>query len=415
MNNNILRYDANCRLCGSSQIEDILELKPTPPEDLFLPKSKLELSSEKYPLTLALCKDCDYVHLPHILSPSLSYSNYYYETKVTVGLSDHYKEYAENIIKYAGINESKLVVDLGSNDGTMLKAFKVCGMKILGVEPSEQIANIAKDNDLETINDYFSSDVADKIVKEYGKAEIITANYMYANIDDVIGFSKNVKKILDAEGLFVIQTGYHPEQMKKNMFDYIYHEHFSYFTVKVLKKLLENCEMEIVHVSLHPSKGGSIRLIIQHKNGKRNVDESIGLFINEEEAAGIHSAEPYKSFSDIIHSRKNEIHSLINRILSSQKKIVGYGASHSTTTLIHHFEIGDHLEYIVDDNTIKHGHYSPGYHLPVYSSEKLLQDKPEYAVILAWQHQESIIKRNKKYLNNGGKFIVPLPEIKVMG
>jgi len=415
MNTKVLRHDTNCRLCGSKKIKNILKLKPTPPEDLFLPKSKLNLSSKTYCLTLALCQNCGYVHLPDILSPDISYSNYVYETKVTVGLSDHYKEYAENIIKYAGLSESSLVVDLGSNDGTMLKAFKFFGMRVLGVEPSEQIANIANDNNLETINDYFSVTVANKIIKEYGKASVITANYMYANIDDVIGFSKNVKKILSDEGLFVIQTGYHPEQMKINMFDYIYHEHFSYFSVKVLKQLLEKCGMEIIHVSLHSAKGGSIRVIVKHKNGKQNVNESVDLFINSEETAGMHSIEPYIRFSNRLDARKKELHSLIKKIRLSTNKLVGYGASHSTTTLLHHFEIGNQIEYIVDDNTIKHDRYSPGFHLPVYSSERLYKDKPEYVLLLAWQHQESIIKRNTKYLNNGGRFIVPLPELKVIG
>ena len=238
MNNKVLRHDLKCRVCGSSKINEILKLKPTPPEDLFLPKSQLSLSSEKYPLTLALCEDCGYTHLPYILSPDISYSNYVYETKVTVGLSAHYKEYAQKIIKYAEINKPSFVIDLGSNDGTMLKAFKTIGMKVLGVEPSEQIANIANNNNLDTINDYFSITLVDRIIKEYGKAAIVTANYMYANIDNVIEFTRNVKKILNDDGLFVIQTGYHPEQMKINMFDYIYHEHFSYFKVKNLKYIL---------------------------------------------------------------------------------------------------------------------------------------------------------------------------------
>ena len=173
--------------------------------------------------------------------------------------------------------------------------------------------------------------------------------------------------------------------------------------------------MEIVHVSLHSAKGGSIRVFVKHKNGKQNVNESVDLFINSEETAGMHSIEPYIRFSNRLDARKKELHSLIKKIRLSTNKLVGYGASHSTTTLLHHFEIGNQIEYIVDDNTIKHDCYSPGFHLPVYSSERLYKDKPEYVLLLAWQHQDSIIKRNKKYLNNGGKFIVPLPELKVIG
>ena len=364
---------------------------------------------------MALCEHCGYTHLSHILNPAISYSNYVYETKVTVGLSKHYKEYAADIISFAEITRPSFVVDLGSNDGTMLKAFKYLGMSVLGVEPSKQIADIANHNDIETLNDYFITTVANRIIKEYGKAAVISANYMYANIDDVIGFSKNVKKILDDEGLFVIQTGYHPEQMKINMFDYIYHEHFSYFTVKVLSELLSKCEMELIHVSLHSSKGGSIRAIAQHKYGKRAVHESVKSFIDAEKSAAIHKPETYIQFANEIYLRKRELIDLLKKIRADDHIIVGYGASHSTTTLIYHFEIGKYLDFIVDDNPIKHGLFSPGYHIPVYPSEKLNQRKPEYALVLGWQHQDSILKRNNQFLNNGGKFIIPLPKLKVVG
>ena len=154
--------------------------------------------------------------------------------------------------------------------------------------------------------------------------------------------------------------------------------------------------------------------IVKHKNSAHNVDDSVDLFIQSEEIEGVHSIEPYIALRDRLDSLKKELHSLINVIDSNANKIVGYGASHSTTTLLHHFEIGDQIEYIVDDNTIKHNHYSPGYHLPVYSPNKLLDDKIEYVILLAWQHQDSIIKRNKKFVNNGVKFIVPLPELIVI-
>jgi|TARA_B100000315_G_scaffold96543_2_gene88694 hypothetical protein len=412
-NSTAIRLDKHCRLCSSGRIKEVFKLKPTPPGDLFLPKEMLKLSGEKYPLILALCKDCGYLHLPYVLDPNVSYSNYVYETKVTVGLSKHYQEYAKHVISYTGIQKASFVVDLGSNDGTMLKAFKECGMRVMGVEPNKQIAEIANQNNLETINDYFSSAVTDGIKKRYGRAAIVTANYMYANIDKVIDFTQNVKNLLDDEGLFIIQTGYHPEQMKINMFDYVYHEHFSYFSVKVLKQLLANCGIEMIQVSIHPAKGGSIRVITQQSGGKRVVDDSVESFIRTEENTAMYEPETYMRFAEGIDRRKKRLLEMIREIKSENHTIVGYGASHSTTTLIHHFELGEYLEYIVDDNPIKHDCYSPGYHLPVYSSDKLYKDKPKYVLVLGWQHQDSIINRNKKYINQGGKFIVPLPELKV--
>lgn len=413
MNNEAIKLEP-CRICHSENIKEVFELKPTPPGDLFLPKEKLDLSSEKYPLTLAICLNCGYLHLPYVLDPDISYGNYVYETKITVGLSKHYLEYAKEVVAFGEITQASFVVDLGSNDGTMLNAFRECGMKVLGVEPSD-ISEFASQNQLETINDYFSNHVADSIIEKYGNASVITANYMYANIDNVIDFTINVKKLLDDDGLFVIQTGYHPEQMKINMFDYIYHEHFSYFTVKVLKQLLANCGLELINVSEQTPKGGSIRAIAQHSGGRWDVEENVQSYIRKEETAKLHDLETYIHFSKNINSLKKELVVLLKQIHSNGHNIVGYGASHSTTTLLYHFELGEYLDFLVDDNPAKHGLYSPGYHLPVYSSEKLNENKPEYVLLLGWQHQDTIINRNKRFLDEGGKFIVPLPELKVLG
>jgi SAM-dependent methyltransferase len=414
MGNEIIHIDRNCRICHSKRIINVFTLNPTPPADCFVTKNNLNKTSEKFPLILAICDDCGYLHLPYVLHPEVSYTDYVYETQITIGLSQHYLDYAKEIVSFSGISEGSFVVDLGSNDGTMLDAFKKCGMKAFGVEPNEQIAGIANQNQLETVSDFFSSAVADRIMKRYGKAAIITANYMYANIDSVLEFTRNVKNLLDEKGLFVIQTGYHPEQMKINMFDYIYHEHFSYFSVKVLKQLLKQCGMELIHVSLHPAKGGSIRAIAQHRDGKRVLDKSVELFIKEEENAGMHDPETYIRFADEIDLRKKDLLNYLQNIKSNGHAIVGYGASHSTTTLLHHFEMGDYIDYLVDDNPIKHGLYSPGYHLPVYPSKKLYDDKPKYVLVLGWQHQDFIINRNKSFLDEGGKFIIPLPKLKIV-
>jgi SAM-dependent methyltransferase len=405
--------DRNCRLCNSIKIKNVFELRPTPPGDRFVPKSQLDQCSEKYPLVLALCEECGYVHLPYVLNPKVSYTDYTYETQVTVGLIQHYREYAQNIISFAEVPPFSFVVDLGSNDGTMLRAFKECGMNVLGVEPNKKIASLAN-KVVPTINDFFHNGIVKRILNEYDRASIISANYMYANIDNVIEFTTNVKGLLDKDGLFVIQTGYHPVQMTINMFDYIYHEHFSYFTVKVLRQLFDRCGLQLIHVEQHPAKGGSIRTIAQHHGGKRAVDDSVESFIHDEERAGMFEKETYIRFAKEIDRKKKKLLELIEKIKSDSHRIVGYGASHSTTTLTHHFEIGEHLGYIVDDNPIKHGLYSPGYHLPVYPSGKLYEDQPEYVLVLAWQHQDSILNRNRKFRDQGGKFILPLPELRVV-
>jgi hypothetical protein len=296
----------------------------------------------------------------------------------------------------------------------MLEAFKCRGMKVLGIEPAKAIAKAANDAGIPTIIDFFSDHVAERIIGEYGKASIVTANYMYANIDDVASFTKNVAKILASGGVFVVQTGYHPEQMKIKMFDYIYHEHFSYFTVKVMCDLFAKCGLELFNMEKTPAKGGSIRAMAQLVGGIRSISSKVTEMIDEEEAAGIDKLQTYTRFAEEINLRKSEVLDLLCKIKAEGKRIVGYGASHSTTTLLYHFELGEYLEYIVDDNPLKHGMYSPGYHIPVHSAVRLYEDKPDYVIVLAWQYQNPIMSHNQKFLEQAGHFIIPLPELKVI-
>lgn len=410
----MLRHDKQCRLCGSSRISTVLHLNDTPLEDQFVREEQKAIAQPVYPLELAICEGCGYVHLPHIVNPEASYADYVYVSGVTVGLRNHYDEYAKEIVDEFRTPEGSLVVDLGSNDGSMLASFKRLGMNVVGVEPAGNIAMQANELGLTTINDFFTEKVASQILESYGSASVVTANYMYANIDDVVGFTRIVSKLLAPDGMFVVQTGYHPEQMKIKMFDYIYHEHFSYFTVEVIRDLFSACGLEIIHAQKMAPKGGSIRIIGQLKNGTRTVDASVQQLVGEERQQGMREPETYRNFALGIADLKNQLLKLLNELKATGKKIVGFGASHSTTTLIYHFDLAPFIDYLVDDNQLKHGRYSPGRHLPVYSSDKLYEDTPDYAIILGWQHQNSIIEKHKKYLANNGHWIIPLPHLQVL-
>ncbi|MCX6239053.1 MAG: class I SAM-dependent methyltransferase [Bacteroidia bacterium] len=414
MEKQILRHDKQCRICGSSSITTVLKLKDTPLEDQFVRQSQKNIPQPVYPLELAICEDCGYVHLPYIVSPEVSYTDYVYVSSVTVGLRNHFDVYAEEIVSAYAFPNNSLIVDLGSNDGSMLASFKRLGLRVVGVEPAKAIATQATASGLPTINDFFTNEVASQIVQDFGQANVITANYMYANIDDVLGFTKAVSKLLAANGIFVVQTGYHPEQMKIKMFDYIYHEHFSYFTVEVLKNIFSSNGLELIHAAKTSPKGGSVRIVGQLKNGPRPIDSSVDELIHEEHTNNMRSVMTYLSYANEINKAKKELIDLLQTLKASGKRIVGFGASHSTTTLIYNFELEAFMEYLVDDNKLKQGKYSPGYHLPVYSIEKLYEDKPDYLLILAWQHGGSIMQRHKAFLSLGGKFLIPLPNLKVI-
>lgn len=411
MLNKSVRKDSKCRICGSEQLKTVLKLSDTPLEDAYVTRDRFDIEQPVFPLELAECINCGYVFLPYIVYPEVSYSNYVYKSSVTVGLEEHYKEYVKSLISDYSILENELAIDIGSNDGLMLKAFRFYGLNPIGIEPAPSIARFSNSQGFLTYNSYFDADIKDVIVRSHGKARLITANYMFANVDDLKFFLRNVKELLGPDGIFVVQTGYHPDQFKGMMFDYIYHEHFSYFTLGVMKKLFDMAELEIIDAYRVSPKGGSLRVIAQLKGGKYSVSDRVDNLCLEESANG---GDLFGHLESNINLCRDKLLARLAEIKLSNKKIVGFGASHSTTTLIYHFGLAPYLDYLVDDNVAKHGTFSPGLHIPVYPFEKTLDNPPDYILILAWQHAESIKSRHPEYLLNGGSWIVPLPTLQII-
>lgn len=404
------RRDTSCRVCESSDIETVWSLNPTPLGDDFRPTKTVH---DSVPMDLAFCRRCSYLHLATVVRPSDSYGKYLYHSGVTVGLREHFELYATDVCRKYSIQTSDLVLDIGSNDGSMLSAFRALGLRVIGVEPAPGPARFAQERGLTTINGYFDDSAVDTILRNYGAPKIITANYVFANIDNIARFLNSVASLLDGDGVLVIETGYHPEQFKKFMFDYIYHEHFSYFSLKVLNQLLERCGFKLLSVSQSPMKGGSIRVEAQLRTGVRERDDSIDRLLFAEEVLGIASAETYYHFRDQVIEKGKRV----NEILQAERKlgrtVVGFGASHSTTTLIYQFGLGEYLDYLVDDNQVKHGLYSPGLNLEV-RPVTYLETQEEFSVILlAWQHRAGILSRHAGTLALARNVIIPLPELQV--
>jgi 2-polyprenyl-3-methyl-5-hydroxy-6-metoxy-1,4-benzoquinol methylase len=402
----------NCRACGSTEVSEVLSLNPTPLEDNFTKKAQVK--QQVMPLGLALCNKCNLLYLPLQVDPADSYENYIYKSSVTNGLNDHYKNYAEEIVNEYCISPNSLAVDIGSNDGTMLKAFREFGLRVLGVEPVKHLQESANKEGLDTINGFFTSEIANTIINEHGMAALVTANYMYANVKDLDDFTINVEKILKSDGIFVIQTGYHPFQFEKLMFDYIYHEHYYYFSLNFLVKYLEKYNLQVVNAVIVEPKGGSIRIICKKFSRDNRIHENVDALLNQELKNNINSKKYYSEFSQKLTLRKQELLSLLSQIKNRGQKIVGFGASHSTTTLLYHFELFEYIDYLVDDNEDKHGLYSPGYGIPVYPFSRVDIDCPAYIIILAWQHSDAIKKKHAAYALNGGKWITPLPTLSLI-
>ena len=379
-------------------------------EDQFLTEPK---SQPTYPLDLMLCKNCGFVFLKQQIEPEASYTNYIYNTDVTVGLSDHYKDYASNLVSRFSIEENALAVDVGSNDGTMVAALQTSGMRAIGVEPAKSIADSANQCGRQTINAYFSSSVSDQIIDGNGNADLITANYMFANVPDLDSFLDGINRLLSKNGVFVVQTGYHPVQFCHQMFDYTYHEHFYYFTVASLYRLFDRHGLQIIDVELQSPKGGSMRIFAAKKAAKKVFRNSFINLIKSEKNNGWLTQRPFVLLREKIDQKRIELHSIFSEINRNENTIVGFGASHSTTTLTYELELGQYINFLVDDNPAKHGTYSPGLHIPVFPVQKIIEKKPKAVIILAWQHADSIMKKHKFLMDSTIDVITPfsLPEM----
>jgi hypothetical protein len=306
-----------------------------------------------------------------------------------------------------------LVVDLGSNDGTLLRYFKQRGMSVLGVEPAAHIANQATADGVMSIDKFFSIEVAREIIQKYGYAKLITANNVFANIDNLNSWVNAVDELLADDGIFVFESYYLADLVQNMVFDFIYHEHLSSFSVRPLQALFNRSGLELVAVERVATKGGSLRYFIQRPGGPMVQDGTVEDMLEFEENIGLYRKETYVTYANKINLIKNQMKNFLAQAKSEGKSIAGFGASITGTTLIYHFEIGEYLDYLIDDNPAKQGRFSPGIHLPVFSSSILNERKPDYVIVLAWRFAEIIINNNQDYVDSGGQFLIPIPEFKL--
>jgi SAM-dependent methyltransferase len=324
---------------------------------------------------------------------------------------EHLKIYADYIVGLFNIKQSSLIVDIGSNDGTCLSLFKELGMDVLGVDPASEIAEIAVSRGIDTISDFFSLSLAKQIKAKHGKANLITSHNACAHIDDLGGVISGVEILLKNEGVFVMEVGYFVDVFENKWFDTIYHEHVDYHTVAPLEKLFDRCNMELIRVERVSPQGGSIRVIAQKQNGPYKKDNTVSELVTLEENLGLTKADTLIDFDNQISEVRDKFQQLIQTIKNDGKRIAAFGAATKATTLCYHFQIDKNdIDFIVDDNPLKQGVYSPGKHIPVCAPDIIYSEKPDYLVILAWNFADAIMKKHKAYIELGGSFILPMPD-----
>ncbi len=409
----VINIRETCRLCQSTSLHCVLSLAPSPPADAFVVPAKAHLAQPCYPLDVYWCADCFHVQLLQAIDPQVLFRDYIYTTTSSPGLTAHFKAYAESVVATHGIPAGSLVVDIGSNDGTLLRFFKQMGMTVVGVDPALEIARQATAAGLETIADFFTSELAATCAEERGAAGLITANNVFAHSDDLGDMADGVCRWLAPDGIFVFEVQYLADMLDHMVFDYIYHEHLSYHSVEPLQRFLAVHGLELIHVRDIPTKGGSLRAVAQRAGGPRPVDASVAAHIARERESGLHRLATFRRFADRVETLRSANRRVLSDLTDNGKRVVGFGACATATTLIHHFGLQDYVTCILDDNPDRQGTLSPGLHLPVRSPQVLHDGGADVAVILAWRFAEPIMRRHCAFLEHG-TFVIPLPALQVV-
>ena len=362
-------------------------------------------TSELYPLEVKFCDSCKNAQLSFSVPATKMFDNYLYVSSTSSSFRKHFEDSAKMYINEFNLDENSLVVDIGSNDGVFLKPLMESGIKVIGVEPAKNISDIANKQGIPTINSYFDNETSDFIKNNYGKPKVITASNVFAHSDDLSGIAKNVFKVLEDDGVFIIEVQYLVDTIKDLTFDNIYHEHFNYWTVTSLKKFFENIhnEMKVFDVEHIDTHGGSIRVYVGKNRG---IKESVLDFINTEKEFGILDIDIYKEFAYKIESVKRNVINNLEKIRLRFNKIAAYGSPAKATTSLNYFGIDSSIiDFTIDDNPLKKNKIIPGVNIPIKERDYLLDNIPDLIIVLAWNFFKEIREKNQDIENKGVRFI----------
>jgi hypothetical protein len=411
----IINKNTQCRICKSKKLEKIISLGKTPLANAFLKKQAFR-NEKTFPLEVFFCKECHLAQLIHIVNKKQLFSKYVYFYSKMPTASTHFTHYTKEVMKrFIDNPKEDLVVEFGSNDGILLKAFQDNGCKrVLGIDPAKNIAKVANDNGIPTIADFFSLTQAKKIVKTHGKAKAIIANNTVAHINDLHDMTKGVLHLLDTKGAFVFEAPYLMDMFENLAYDSIYHEHLSYLAISPLQYLFKMYDLEIFDVQIVERQGVSIRVFVA-RSGAYLVNEIVDKLIKKEKKSGFDKVSSYFSLAKKIEKSKDKLVKLLVSLKKKHKKIAAYGSPARGNTVLNYCHIGpDLLDFATEELPSKIGFCTPGMHIPVISIEEARKNLPDYYVMLAWNYKNAILTKESTFVNHGGKFIIPVEGVKIV-
>jgi len=405
-----------CRSCGASGLSPVLSLGHTPLANGLLTRDSLGAPEPRYPLELALCAECGLVQILAALPPEALFTDYPYFSSFSDAMTASAKSLVSQQIVELSLGPTDLALEIASNDGYLLQHYRSAGVPVLGIEPAKNVARVAiAQRGIPTLMEFFGLSVAEELKHLGVSAAVVHANNVLAHVPEMSSFVAGIREILRDDGVAILEFPYVKEMIEKCEFDTIYHEHFSYFSLTSVDRLFRRCGLEIWDVDSLAIHGGSLR-VFASRYGARRVLPRVVSMLEAETAMGIAHADYYRNFAERVTSLRGSLRSFLTGLKAQGRTLAAYGAAAKGATLLNYLQIGpETLDFVVDRSPHKQGKFMPGVHIPILPPEALLEQRPEYVLLLAWNFADEIMAQQSQFRDAGGKFIVPMPEPRVVG
>jgi novobiocin biosynthesis protein NovU/D-mycarose 3-C-methyltransferase len=411
----MIQARTHCRTCGSANLQLILDLGQTALVNDFLKPEEVANYKISLPLRVVLCPDCSLVQLADTVDPKILYSHYAYVTSTSKTMDTHLNKMMTHLLSTARLGAGSKVLEIASNTGVFLKKFKEQGCEVLGIEPAGNIADVALATAIPTRKEFFNAATAKKLKAEWGTADLILGRHVFAHIDDLRDLVAGLEAVSHAETLIAFEVPYVVDFFEHTEYDTVYHEHLSYISATAIAALVKDSAFMLARVDHYPIHGGSILFHLRHRSSKAQPHASVAQALEKEKQMRLAEPATWQAFARRVSHIRTALPALLRNLKAQGKRIIGYGASAKGNTLLNTCGITTkELDYIIDNTPFKQNKIAPGSWVPVRPPEMLLQDQPDYALLLAWNFAPEIIKRETEFQKRGGRFIVPIPEPKIV-